>query len=220
MVPETLYFPTWTMSERWELGDRTVSELCNNGERALNWIWWAIFNGDRWANTERKRLAKKKVNATWMEDDQFIRSAFRVILTLCCVRNQEKIVYEHNICIIISLKIFQSDRTISERWTYSERKLNALWAHTGRELGALWTVSANEAARRAQVTVQWRNCEPTVSARWSHKKYKHTNICVNLIGKVNQSDILLYYYTIKDFHKVNMHYHCYLKWILWKKTNV
>lgn len=137
MVPETLYFPTWTMSERWELGDRTVSELCNNGERALNGIWCAIINGERWANTKCKRLAMKKVNATWTEDDQFIRSASRIILTWCCVGNQEKNRIWTKYMYYYQPKDISIDWFISERWKNSERKLNALLTHTGRNLGAL-----------------------------------------------------------------------------------
>lgn len=105
------------------------------------------------AQLPRKEKDERTVNDMWTLRGRKMTNLFGVPLEIflhCVASVISKKNYEQNICIIISRKIFQSDWTISERWTYSERKLNALWAHTGRELGALWTVSANEATRRAQ----------------------------------------------------------------------
>lgn len=127
------------------------------------------------AQSPRKEKGESMVNDMWTLQEWKMTnlSGVPLELSLHCVASVIRKKYEQHICIIISPKIFQSDWTISERWTYSERKLNALWTHTRRKLGALWTVSENVAARRAQVTAQWTNCEPTVSARWLHKS---TNI--------------------------------------------
>lgn len=75
----------------------------------------------RWANTEPKRECKAKFNGDRThdkqyvkKDEQFIRIALRIILTLFFVSNQEKLKNKLHVCIVMSLNMI-SDWTISER---------------------------------------------------------------------------------------------------------
>ena len=50
-VPETFYFPTWTVSEHWTNAERTQSERRVNAERKLDERY---VNGKRWSNAEHE----------------------------------------------------------------------------------------------------------------------------------------------------------------------
>ena len=82
-VPETFYFPTWTVSERWANDERTLNERWTHAE-------WTVcerrtefgeryVNGERWSNAERERStnasAKWTMNARWTQDERSIRKA-------------------------------------------------------------------------------------------------------------------------------------------------
>lgn len=55
------------------------------------------------------------------QDEQFIRIALRIILTLFFISNQEKLINKLHVCIVMSLNmISQTDWMISERWTNDE----------------------------------------------------------------------------------------------------
>lgn len=72
-VPETFYFPTWTVIKCWANGERTL-------EQTLNGICWAFMNGDWWVKAERKWSAKWMVNAPWTLCEPFVNARWTIYL--------------------------------------------------------------------------------------------------------------------------------------------
>ena len=71
-VPETFYFPTWTVSERWTNDERTQSERCGNAERnVVNDVW--TVNGERTQNANGAQT--RELSERWTQDERSIRKA-------------------------------------------------------------------------------------------------------------------------------------------------
>lgn len=93
-VPETFFFPTWMVRERWGNGEWTVIEWGGSAEWKLSehWavsvnadgIWWGL--GEWWAHAEHEQStnasSKWTIKARWAQDEQFLRNNSGVILIL------------------------------------------------------------------------------------------------------------------------------------------
>lgn len=104
-VPETFYFPSWTVSERWAHPEQ-INVECTVSKRWMQAEWNLVSTYERWANAEhnwkRKVNCERTENTMWTQDERFIRSAYWVIPALCFIGNQEKITNELRVIILLS----------------------------------------------------------------------------------------------------------------------
>lgn len=98
--------------------------ILNERWMQANKILWVLLNGGRTQGPKGSAKRNSMVIETHdkqyvKEDEQFIRIALRIILTLFFVSNQEKLKNKLRVCIVMSLNMI-SDWMISERWTKDE----------------------------------------------------------------------------------------------------
>lgn len=145
-----------------------------------------VSASEQWANTEPKRECKAKFNGDRThdkqyvkEDEQFIRIAFRTILTLFFVSNQEKIKNKLHVCIVMSLNMISH------------------WVCT---VNALWKLRANGAKQRTEVKARWMHHEWT--EKWESRTLQELSV-VNICLLTTFSHLWIYHvYCNKSFRLI------------------
>lgn len=145
-VTETFYFPSWTVSARWENGERTVSTRWANGEKTVSARWtefgdWLItVNGERKHKRGANASAKWTIYARRTICQPYVNAIIRI-----------KLHVHRIVCIAISLNMILSDWTICECWMNGEHKVNTLWMHDESFVNS---ERKRSGARRAQVNAR------------------------------------------------------------------
>lgn len=159
-VTETFYFPSWTVSARWENGERTVSTRWANGEKTVSARWTEFGDWLITVNGERKHKRGANASAKWT-----IYARRTICQPYVNAKIRIKLHVHRIVCIAVSLKwYYLTERYVNAEWTVSTK-----WTLCECTMRASLTVSANGAERGEH---KWTHGKYTVRSLWAH--FEHT----------------------------------------------